>query len=36
VTGSNTGIMAGSAIVLVGAGAGLFMVARRRRVKFTA
>ena len=36
VTGANTAIMVGSAVVLVGAGAGLFMVARRRRVRFAA
>jgi hypothetical protein len=35
VTGSNTGILAGGAVVLVAVGAGLFMVGQRRR-KFTA
>lgn len=36
VTGSQTGLYAGGAVVLLGAGAGLFVVARRRRVKFEA
>jgi LPXTG-motif cell wall-anchored protein len=36
VTGSQTGLYAGGAVVLLGAGAGLFMVARRRRVNFEA
>jgi hypothetical protein len=36
VTGANTAAIAGTAVVLVGAGAGLFFVARRRRIKFTA
>jgi LPXTG-motif cell wall-anchored protein len=36
VTGSQTGLYAGGAVVLLGAGAGLFMVARRRRLKFEA
>jgi LPXTG-motif cell wall-anchored protein len=35
-TGSNTGLYAGGALVLGGAGAGLFLVARRRRIKFIA
>lgn len=35
VTGANVALMAGSAVVLVGAGVGLFLVARRRRVRFT-
>ena len=36
VTGANIALISGAAILLVGAGAGLFMVARRRRVRFTA
>jgi LPXTG-motif cell wall-anchored protein len=36
VTGAQTGLYAGGAMVLLGAGAGLFFVARRRRVKFEA
>jgi LPXTG-motif cell wall-anchored protein len=36
VTGSQTGMYAGGAVVLLGAGAGLFIVARRRRVTFEA
>jgi LPXTG-motif cell wall-anchored protein len=36
VTGSQTGLYAGGAVVLLGAGAGLFMVARRRRLNFEA
>jgi LPXTG-motif cell wall-anchored protein len=36
VTGAQTGLYAGSAMVLLGAGAGLFFVARRRRIKFEA
>jgi LPXTG-motif cell wall-anchored protein len=36
VTGSQTGLYAGGAVVLLGAGAGLFVMARRRRVKFEA
>ncbi|MBT8224742.1 MAG: LPXTG cell wall anchor domain-containing protein [Dactylosporangium sp.] len=36
VTGANTAIIAGVAVLLVGAGAGLFLVARRRQVRFTA
>jgi hypothetical protein len=36
VTGAQAGLYAGIAVVLVGLGAGLFMVARRRRTEFTA
>ena len=36
VTGSNTVVIAGTALVLLAAGGGLFFVARRRRIKFTA
>jgi LPXTG-motif cell wall-anchored protein len=36
VTGAQTGLYAGGAMVLLGAGAGLFFMARRRRVKFEA
>jgi hypothetical protein len=36
VTGANVGITAGVAVGLVGLGAGLFALARRRRVSFTA
>jgi LPXTG-motif cell wall-anchored protein len=36
VTGAQTGLYAGGAMVLLGAGAGLFFVARRRRIKFEA
>jgi LPXTG-motif cell wall-anchored protein len=36
VTGAQTGLYAGGAMVLLGAGAGLFLVARRRRIKFEA
>lgn len=35
-TGSNTAIVAGAAMLLLGAGVALFLVARRRRVRFTA
>lgn len=36
VTGASTGIMAGAAAGLVGLGGALYLVARRRRVSFTA
>ncbi|HEY8474792.1 MAG TPA: LPXTG cell wall anchor domain-containing protein [Natronosporangium sp.] len=36
VTGSNTGIMIGAAVALLALGGGLFLVARRRRVTFSA
>jgi LPXTG-motif cell wall-anchored protein len=36
VTGAQTGLYAGGAVVLLGAGAGLFLLARRRRIKFEA
>ncbi|MBN1173393.1 MAG: LPXTG cell wall anchor domain-containing protein [Micromonosporaceae bacterium] len=36
VTGSNTGLIAGTAVVLVVVGAGAYLIARRRRVRFTA
>jgi LPXTG-motif cell wall-anchored protein len=36
VTGSQTAIYGGGAAVLLGAGAGLFFVARRRRIRFEA
>jgi hypothetical protein len=36
VTGAQTGLYAGGAMVLLGAGAGLFFFARHRRVKFEA
>jgi LPXTG-motif cell wall-anchored protein len=36
VTGAQTGLYAGGAMVLLGAGAGLFFIARRRRIKFEA
>lgn len=36
MTGTNTALIGGAAVLLVGAGAGLFLVARRRRVRFTA
>ncbi len=36
VTGANTALMAGGALVLVGVGGGLFFLARRRRIRFTA
>ncbi len=36
VTGAQTGLYAGGAMVLLGAGTGLFFVARRRRIKFEA
>lgn len=36
VTGSQTSAIAGGAVVLLGAGTGLFFLARRRRVKFEA
>jgi LPXTG-motif cell wall-anchored protein len=36
VTGAQTGLYAGGAVVLLGAGAGLFVLARRRRIKFEA
>lgn len=35
VTGASAGIIAGVAVVLLAAGAGLFMMARRRRIRFT-
>lgn len=35
VTGANTGLIAGGAGVLLALGAGLFLVARRRRVRFS-
>jgi LPXTG-motif cell wall-anchored protein len=35
-TGDNTGIYAAVALVLAGLGAGLFLIARKRRFKFTA
>jgi LPXTG-motif cell wall-anchored protein len=36
VTGTSIGIIAGVAVVLLGAGIALFVVARRRRIRFTA
>jgi hypothetical protein len=36
VTGVNAGLLAGAAFVLVSGGAGLFFVARRRRIRFAA
>ncbi|MBQ0900675.1 cell wall anchor protein [Micromonospora sp. U21] len=36
LTGANTTMIAGGAVVLLAAGAGLFMMARRRRLRFTA
>jgi hypothetical protein len=36
VTGAQTGLLAGGALVLLGAGAGMFFLARRRRLKFEA
>jgi hypothetical protein len=36
VTGANAGLIAGSALLLVTSGAGLFIVARRRRIRFAA
>jgi len=36
VTGTNTALVAGGAAVLLSSGAGLFVVARRRRIRFTA
>jgi hypothetical protein len=36
VTGVNAGLLAGAALVLVSGGAGLFFVARRRRIRFAA
>jgi LPXTG-motif cell wall-anchored protein len=36
VTGAQTGILTGGAVALLGAGAGLFVMARRRRIKFEA
>ncbi|NYH45430.1 LPXTG-motif cell wall-anchored protein [Micromonospora jinlongensis] len=36
LTGTNTTLIAGGAVVLLAAGAGLFLVARRRRLRFTA
>jgi LPXTG-motif cell wall-anchored protein len=35
-TGSNTALYAGGALLLTGAGTGMFLVARRRRIKFVA
>ncbi|MET8353326.1 MULTISPECIES: LPXTG cell wall anchor domain-containing protein [unclassified Micromonospora] len=35
LTGTNTTLIAGGAVVLLAAGAGLFLVARRRRLRFT-
>jgi hypothetical protein len=36
LTGANTGLIAGTALLLVGSGAGLFLAARRRRIRFAA
>jgi LPXTG-motif cell wall-anchored protein len=36
VTGASTGLIAGGAVALLVLGAGLFLVARRRRIRFTA
>jgi LPXTG-motif cell wall-anchored protein len=36
VTGASTGIVAGAALALLAVGGGLFLVARRRRITFTA
>jgi len=36
LTGANTGLLAGAALVLVSGGGGLFFMARRRRVRFAA
>lgn len=36
VTGVNAGVLAGAALALVSGGAGLFLVARRRRIRFAA
>jgi len=36
VTGANAGLLAGAALVLVSGGAGLYFVARRRRIRFAA
>ena len=36
VTGVNAGLLAGVALVLVSGGAGLYFVARRRRIRFAA
>jgi hypothetical protein len=36
VTGVNAGLLAGAALVLVSGGAGLYFVARRRRIRFAA
>jgi hypothetical protein len=36
VTGVNAGLLAGAALVLVSGGVGLFVVARRRRIRFAA
>ncbi|RLQ01110.1 LAETG motif-containing sortase-dependent surface protein, partial [Micromonospora sp. CV4] len=35
LTGTNTTLIAGGAVVLLAAGAGLFVMARRRRLRFT-
>lgn len=35
VTGSSTTIVAGVALLILGAGTGFFLVARRRRIRFT-
>lgn len=36
MTGTNTALIAGAAVLLVGTGAGLFLAARRRRIRFSA
>lgn len=36
MTGSTTVLLGGGAVLLLGLGAGVYLVARRRRVSFTA